>query len=83
MMKYSAAIEDYFQNAIKKSWTWNRMTEEERRRFVDMDVFDGIKGNDKTRIEWLNTIYHAFLSALGYKCIGWRETEEDEGMPRF
>lgn len=78
--KYSNAAEDYFQNVIKKSWTWNKLTEEEQRRFVDMNVFDRIKGSDKTRIEWLNTIYHSFLCALGYKPIGWRETEE---VPQF
>ena len=83
MIKYSSTVEDYFQNVIKKSWTWNRLTEEERRRFVDMDVFDRIKGNNKTRVEWLITIYDSFLSALGYKPIGWRETEEEKQMPRF
>ena len=83
MAKYSNAVENYFQNVIKKSWTWNRLTEEEQRRFIDMDVFDIIKGNDKTRVEWLNTIYHSFLSALGYNDnpTRWRDTEED--MPQF
>lgn len=83
MKKYSSAVEDYFQKVIKKSWTWNRLTEEEQKRFIDMDVFDKIKGNDKTRVEWLNTIYHSFLSALGYNPFGWRETEEEKEMPRF
>ena len=78
MIKYSSAVEDYFQNVIKKSWTWNRLTEEERRRFIDMNVFDRINGNNKTRVEWLITIYDSFLSALGYKPIGWRETEEEK-----
>ena len=83
MAKYSNAVENYFQNVIKKSWTWNRLTEEEQRRFIDMDVFDIIKGNDKTRVEWLNTIYHSFLSALSYNDnpARWRDTEED--MPQF
>lgn len=82
-MKYSSVVEDYFQNVIKKSWTWNRLTEEEQKRFIDMDVFDKIKGNNKTRVEWLNTVYHSFLSALGYKPIGWRKTEEEKEMPNF
>ena len=51
MAKYSSVVEEYFQNVIKKSWTWNRLTEEEQRRFIDMDVFDIIKGNDKTEVE--------------------------------
>lgn len=80
-MKYSNAVENYFQNIIKKSWTWQKLTQEEQQRFIDMDVFDRIKGTDKQRIEWLNTIYTAFLSALGYKPIGWRE--EDEEIPLF
>jgi hypothetical protein len=73
MAKHTMAVENYFQNVIKKSWTWQKLTEEEQKRFIDMNVFDRIKGNDKTRVEWLNTIYQSFLSALGYKPIGWRE----------
>ena len=80
-MKYSNAVENYLQDVIKKSWTWEKLTEEERKRFINMHVFDKIKGTDKQRIEWLNTIYTAFLSALGYKPIGWRE--EDKEMPMF
>ena len=72
-MKYSNAVENYFQDVIKKSWTWEKLTEEERKRFINMHVFDKIKGNDKTRIEWFNSIYHAFLVGLDYKAIGWRE----------
>lgn len=80
-MKYSNAVENYFQNVIKKSWTWQKLTQEEQQRFIGMNVFDKIKGTDKQRVEWLNTIYIAFLSALEYKPIGWRE--EDEEIPMF
>ena len=76
MAKYSPVVENYLQNVIKKSWTWEKLTKEEQRRFIDMDVFDRIKGNDKTRVEWLNTIYQAYLIALMYKPIGWREESE-------
>ena len=76
MAKHTMAVENYFQEVIKKSWTWERLTEEEQKRFIDMNVFDKIKGNDNTRVEWLNTIYQSFLSALGYKPIGWREEME-------
>lgn len=76
MAKHTMVVENYFQNVIKKSWTWQKLTEEEQKRFIDMNVFDRIKGNDNTRVEWLNTIYQSFLSALGYKPIGWREEAE-------
>ena len=42
MAKYSSAVENYFQNVIKKSWTWNRLTEEEQRRFIDMEFKSAI-----------------------------------------
>ena len=76
MAKHTMAVENYFQNIIKKSWTWEKLTEEEQKRFIDMNVFDRINGNDKTRVEWLNTIYFSFLHALGYQPIGWREEAE-------
>lgn len=79
-MKYSEATEKYFQTVIKKSWTWNRLTEEERQCFIDMNVFDRIKGTDKTRIEWLNTVYTAFITALGYQPIGWREADTEASL---
>ena len=69
----STVVPDYIETVIKKSWTWARLTEEERQRFLSMEIFDEIKGNDRTRIEWLHTIYNAYLTALGYKPIGWRE----------
>lgn len=81
MKKYSNAVENYFQDVIKKSWTWERLTQEEKQRFIDMNVFDRIKGNDKIRIEWLQTTYESFLSALGYKPIGWREADKE--VPKF
>lgn len=83
MIKYSTVVDDYIQNVIKKSWTWDRLTEEERERFINLDELKRIKGNDMTRIEWLNCIYGAFLVALEYKPIGWRETKEDKENPRF
>lgn len=78
-MKYSPVVEDYFQKVIKKSWTWNKLTETEKQRFIDMN-FDRIKGSDKIRIEWLCMTYEAFLIGLGYEPIGWRETEK---VPQF
>ena len=82
MKKHSTVVEDYIENVIKKSWTWNRLTDEERERFLNMNVFDRIKGNDTTRIEWLNTIYHSFLEALEYNPIDWREPKRED-VPKF
>lgn len=76
-MRYS-----YFQTVIKESWTWAKLTEEEKRRFIDLiyvdSIFYSIARTDKEKIELLNFAYHAFLVGLGYKPIGWREVNKNE-----
>ena len=71
-MKENMIVENYFQKVIKNSWTWEKLTEEEKQRFINMGVFGRIKGRDEQRVEWLNSIYMAFLYGLDYKPIGWR-----------
>ena len=64
---------------IKQSWTWERLTTEERVAFIDTVNWAtdrGIKGNYEQRWDILQLMYHTFLNALGYAPIGWRETEE-------
>ena len=80
MKKESKAIEVYLENVIKKSWTWGRLTDDERKRFLSLD-FSKISGRDATRIEWFHSMYYAFLLGLGYKPIGWRETDKE--IPKF
>lgn len=76
MKKQTNIVSDYIERVIKKSWTWEKLTDDEKKRFLAMKVFDRIKGNDAARIEWLNSIYSTFLDALEYKPIGWREAPE-------
>ena len=71
-------VDEYFQNVIKKSWTWGKLTEEEKVRFANMDEFRKIKGSKKIRIEWLNTIYFSFLTGVGYNGNGWREINKEK-----
>lgn len=75
-MKESNIVDKYINEVITKSWTWDRLTQKERQRFLNIDVFYRIDGNDSTKIEWLMTIYETFLIALGYTLIGWREPKE-------
>ena len=73
------ALEDvvynYFENVISKSWTWQRLTDDERKRFESCIDFSKIKGTARQRVEILNMVYAAFLQGVGYKPIGWREAE--------
>lgn len=79
MEKLDEVTNKYFQNVIKNSWTWQRLTEEEKQRFVNLDVFNKIKGNKDTREQWLFTIYVGFLSGLGFDgSFRWRATEKEK-----
>lgn len=81
--KLDEVTNKYFQNVIKNSWTWQRLTEEEKQRFVNLDVFNKIKGNKDIREQWLFTVYAGFLAGCGYDDFRWRETEKDKEEPFF
>lgn len=65
-----------FMRVIKKSWTWERLTDTERNNFIsvaDEFIQHRLIGTYHQRLEQMNTCYRAFLSALGYMPIGWRD----------
>ena len=75
------------ENAVDKmiemfraSWTWGRMTDDERERFLTLD-FSGVKGTAKQRAEMMNALYRAFLAGLGYD--GWQWREPDPAAVQF
>ena len=65
---------------IQKSWTYQRLTEEEKTRLMDTINWGEqqgiIKGTFKQRWDILQLMYHSYLNALDYKPIGWREDDE-------
>jgi hypothetical protein len=69
---------------INQSWTWARLTKEEKDKFVNCLYEDRfittINGTKKQRWAILNNYYCMFLKGVGYKPIGWRETED---VPQF
>lgn len=48
-MNNNNVVEDYIESVIKNSWTWQKLTEEEKRRFINLKVFSLIKGNEKNK----------------------------------
>lgn len=67
-----------FMNMIKCSWTWERMTKEEKQKFFDdvilhKPTMNVIKGTFKQRWELLNQLYHTYLIGIGYNGFEWRE----------
>lgn len=69
------AIPDYM-DMIKKSWTWAKLTEDEKSAFrevVSKASMYTIKGTYMQRWETLCWLYDAFLSGCGYRHGKFRE----------
>ena len=80
-MTLPEVIPAYIEEHIKKSWTWERLTPEERKRFDAVNI-DRIKGSKKQRLEAICAIYTAFLAGVGYDSPTWREPVL-ETVPNF
>ena len=73
-----------YRDMIKKSWTYDRMAQEEKDNIMDVlsynniQTIEALKGTKKQCWAILQAIYSSFLAALNYKPTGWRETEEEK-----
>ena len=71
----NSAIKD-FMDMIRKSWTYNKMTQEEKEKWDDIVYWNMeqgiIKGSYKQRNQIMNGLYHAYLAGLGYTDGNWR-----------
>ena len=73
-----------FRDMIKNSWTYDRMTQEEKDNIMDVlsynniQTIEALKGTKKQCWAILQAIYSSFLAALNYNSMGWRETEEEK-----
>ena len=69
-----------FEDMLKASWTYDRMTEKEKKTFLELlehpRITETIKGTAKQRWEILDSIYWAYLQGIGYDGCTWRETEK-------
>lgn len=76
------ALKDY-EEMIKKSWTYEKMTKEEKERLHNLlyhnTTINSLKGTYNQRWEILHSVYYAYLIGLGYNPT-WREKEE---TPKF
>lgn len=69
-----------FLAMIRKSWTYERLTDDEKARYekvVQLWAYDNpcdrIKGNYVERFSVMQMIYDAFLAGVGYTGMGWRD----------
>lgn len=77
-MKKEEALINFIE-MIQNSWTYARMTKEEKTRLLELlnhpCIVDSLKGTFIQRWASLQAIYHAFLQGLGYDNFNWREGE--------
>ena len=66
-----------FDEMIKQSWTYAKMTKEEQEKWLQV-LYDTsrtencLKGNFYQRWDILNAIYSAYLIGIGYTDFNWR-----------
>ena len=66
---------------FENSWTFNKLTREEKEKYYRIFTSDEIKnsltGTEKQIIQTLNVVYSAFLTGIGYNGYNWRETKNN------
>lgn len=81
MCKDKEAAHRDFGHVVMQSWTYARMTEEEKDRALSAILFaknQGLLfGNYYQRWHQLDAIYNAFLLGIGCDGAKWRETDEN------
>lgn len=70
-MRNKEEARSVFINIVLHSWTYGKMTAEERKRCLTI-FDDDVKGSFEQRMEIYHKIYAAFLTGLGYDGFEWR-----------
>lgn len=69
-----------FMDMIKKSWTYNKMTSEEKKRlhdvFNDIRLSKALKYNHNHKWDILQAVYASYLQGIGYTDFNWRCDDE-------
>ena len=71
-MSTKESAKDEFIEMIILSWTWDRLTAEEKAAFFAV-LPTVLHGTFRQRFETCQLIYTAYLAGLGYRPIGWRD----------
>lgn len=64
---------DYIENIYKKSWTYERLSKNEKNNIIECLYNCKLYGQNKSQvIETLRDVYNSFLIAINYSPTGWR-----------
>ncbi len=75
------AVGDYVKMTLD-SWTYNRMTDAEKKTCIDVLKYAKVAGTYEMRWEQMQQIYRAYLMGIGYTGPLWREPE-NSNRPLF
>lgn len=70
-----------YLDMIRKSWTWERLTDAERRACTEAlqdTARAALRGTMQARWEILHAVYAAFLAGTGYNSENWRDPDGGE-----
>ncbi len=69
-MKDKELAKQEYLEMIKQSWTWAKLTDKEKNKFVEILEYPSsvvvIKGDYKQRWRACGALYHTYLTGLGY-----------------
>ena len=78
-MKDKNLAKQKYLEMIKQSWTWAKLTEQEKEKFSELLEHPCssvvIRGNYDQRWEACEALYHTYLEGLGYKPLDWRDSQ--------
>jgi hypothetical protein len=80
-MNKNLEVANFIERVIKKSWTFERLTEQEKQQVLSL--LDNMQCKAKTPggvSRAIEKIYSKFLEAVGYKPCGWREINNVESL---
>ena len=71
-----------FMQSIKQSWTYQKLTDEEKERLNKLlkhnRIIENARGNYYQRFQYLDAIYYSFLIGIGYNGLYWRDEKNKE-----
>ena len=76
------AVKEEYNKIVLQSWTYAKLTDDEKRRWNDVWRYAGIRGTKEQMLEAMSDYYRAFLLGVGYDDFyNWRE--DDPIVPQF
>lgn len=79
--KIKENIRTDYMEMIQNSWTYQRLTQKEKDKWVELlqltDAYGVLKGTYNQIWQVLGMVYQSYIVGLGYDNFNWRSTKEE------